>query len=300
MEVFLYIFIFMFSLISCILLLYEFKVSEKKVRIRKLLGLLFFIVIPIMLFMFNFIDPIIILITTSILAPTIGLIIAIKNIKTTKGLKLFSKVLGIIFSALALILGTGLFAMAFTGGTTVDKPIIYLYPTEETEISVTLGIPQNLTHTYPKYENSWNVLAKPNGDLIDLKTGRNLYSLYWEGLNTVKPNMSEGFVIEGKDTIAFLEEKLAILGLTEREANEFIIYWLPKLENNKYNFIRFQTLEEINNNMPLQITPTPDTIIRVVMEFKGLNKYVEISEQKLVTPIRNGFVVVEWGGTEIR
>lgn len=180
------------------------------------------------------------------------------------------------------------------------KPIIYLYPEQETKVSVIVGNPQNLTHTYPKYNNSWNVLAKQNGDLIDLETGRNLYALYWEGINTVKPNLTEGFIVEGKDTIAFLEEKLEILGLTEREADEFIIYWLPQLENNKYNFIRFQTMEEINNNMPLQITPTPDTIIRVMMEFKELDKKIDVREQILNTPTRDGFVVVEWGGTEIK
>ena len=179
------------------------------------------------------------------------------------------------------------------------KPIIYLYPAEETQVTVTVGNPEKLTYTYPKYENSWNVLAKPNGDLIDLKTERSLYALYWEGINTIPPNISEGFVVEGKDAISFLEEKLAILGLTEREANEFIIYWLPQLESNKYNFIRFQTMKEIDNNMPLDVTPTPDTTIRIMMEFKGLDKMINVKEQLLETPQRNGFVVVEWGGTEI-
>lgn len=181
----------------------------------------------------------------------------------------------------------------------VYKPIIYLYPTKETKVSVSLGNPQNLSHTYPKYEGQWNVLAKPNGDLIDIKTGRSLYSLYWEGINTITPNMKEGFVIEGKNTIPFLEEKLALLGLTEREANEFIIYWLPKLENNQYNFIRFQTIEEINKNMPLTVTPNPDSTIRVMMEFKALDEYIQVPEQKIVTPKRKGFVLIEWGGTEV-
>ena len=180
------------------------------------------------------------------------------------------------------------------------KPIIYLYPKVETEVTVKVGNPQNLTHTYPKYKNEWQVLAKPNGDLKDIKTGRNLYALYWEGINTVKPNMNEGFIVKGEDTIKFLEEKLEILGLNEREAEEFIVYWLPKLESNKYNFIRFQTEEEINNNMPLEITPKPDTVIRIVMEFKKLENPIQIQEQKLITPQRTGFTVVEWGGTEIK
>ena len=180
------------------------------------------------------------------------------------------------------------------------KPIIYIYPEEETKVTVKVGNVQNLICTYPKYDNGWEVIAKPNGDLVDCKTGRNLYALYWEGINTVEPNMEEGFVVKGEDTIKFLEEKLEILGLNEREANEFIIYWLPKLESNKYNFIRFQTEEEINNNMPLEITPAPDTIIRVMMEFKALEEPIKVQEQQLETPQRNGYTVVEWGGTEIK
>lgn len=183
---------------------------------------------------------------------------------------------------------------------TIDKPVIYLYPEQETEIEVKVIYPERLTCTYPKYEDSWKVLASPSGDLTDMETGRNLYCLYYEGLNTIETSQDEGFVVKGEDTISFLEEKLEILGLTEREANEFIIYWLPKLEANEYNFIRFQTIEEINENMPLEITPTPDTVIRVMMEYKALEGYKEVKEQILTTPIREGFTVVEWGGTEIK
>ena len=51
--------------------------------------------------------------------------------------------------------------------------------------------------------------------------------------------------------------------------------------------------------MPLEVTPKPDTLIRVMMEFKSSNKYVDLKEQKLDIPERKGFVVVEWGGTEL-
>lgn len=183
------------------------------------------------------------------------------------------------------------------------KPIIYLYPQTETKVTVKLGKEKNLLYTYPKYQNYWEVLAKPNGDLIDQKSGRSQYALYWEGKNIKSYNKlegKEGFIVKGEDTIKFLEEKLEILGLTEREANEFIIYWLPKMESNTYNYIRFQTKEEIEENMPLTITPTPDTIIRVMMEFKPLQEKIEVKEQKLTTPKREGFVAVEWGGTKIQ
>jgi len=179
------------------------------------------------------------------------------------------------------------------------KPIIYLYPEQETEVTLELKDISILTHTYPTYSSEgWNVLAKPNGDLIDLNTGRNLYSLYWEGKNDTKLDMSVGFVIEGRDTISFLEEKLALLGLSQREANEFIIYWLPQMENNKYNFIYFVQTEEMNEYMPLEVTPAPDTSIRILMKFKALDKYIEVKEQEIKTPERKGFVLVEWGGTK--
>lgn len=180
----------------------------------------------------------------------------------------------------------------------VDKPLIYLYPEEETEIAVKLGNPQKISHSYPKYENKWVVTAKPNGDLT--YNNRYYYGLYWEGKNAPKIKLDEGFVVKGSDSITFLEEKLAILGLNEREANEFIIYWLPKLENNPYNFIKFASMEVQNKYMPLNIEPKPDTLIRVMMAYKGLDNPIKIKEQILEpSPKRNGFVVIEWGGTEI-
>ena len=180
------------------------------------------------------------------------------------------------------------------------KPIIYLYPEEEIEVSVRLGKPEKITCSYPKYGNGWDVIAKPDGTLIDKDTNRVLYSLYWEGEYNDPISMDEGFVVKGEDTSEFLENKLAILGLNEKESEELIIYWLPIMEKNEYNFIRFATAEEINEIMPLEFSKEPDSVIRVFMQFKEVNKDFEVKEQQLETPEREGFVVVEWGGTEIK
>ena len=183
----------------------------------------------------------------------------------------------------------------------IDKPIIYIYPTETIDVNIKLGKKENLSCTYPKYYNGWNVTANPDGTLIDNNTGRKLYALYWEGKDFVKDiNMNEGFCIKGEDTIKFLEEKLEILGLNEREAEEFIIYWLPKMENNKYNYIRFETIEEQNIAMPLDINPKPDTLIRIMMDWKGLENKIEVKEQILTPTKREGYTVVEWGGSELK
>lgn len=182
------------------------------------------------------------------------------------------------------------------------KPIIYLYPTEDTNINIKLGNKDNLICTYPSYtENGWNVLAKTNGSLTNLDNGRELYSLYYEANNLVKFTVKEdGFIVKKDNVQEFLEEKLAILGLNEIEAEEFIVYWLPKLQENEYNYIRFATNEEINKNMPLSFSVEPDTLIRVLMTYKGVKFPINVKEQKLESQDRNGFVAVEWGGTEIK
>jgi hypothetical protein len=97
-----------------------------------------------------------------------------------------------------------------------------------------------------------------------------------------------------------LEEKLAILGLSDREKEEFIIYWLPRLFDKEYLYIRFATNDEINENMPMKITPAPDSIIRVWMTFKEVDETYKCKEQKLnPAKERNGFTVVEWGVVEL-
>ena len=76
------------------------------------------------------------------------------------------------------------------------KPIIYLYPTEETEVNVKLGNSEKITCSYPEYIDGWDVIAKPNGTLTYTETGRELYSLYWEGKDSnVNVNTEEGFVV---------------------------------------------------------------------------------------------------------
>lgn len=233
-----------------------------------------------------------------ILSSILALILGIIELKASKRKEIIYKWIASLGITLFILLAVVMYEQA---SGVVDKPIIYLYPEEETKVSVELPKDDRLLVSYPKYEESWEVLAKENGDLVDLETGRNLYSLYYESKNVIDFKVeNEGFVVKGEDTAKFLEEKLDILGLNEREAEEFIIYWLPKLEENKYNYIRFASEEEIEENMPLEISPKPDTTIRVLMTFKGLDREIEVEEQKLETLEREGFVAVEWGGTEIK
>ena len=179
------------------------------------------------------------------------------------------------------------------------KPVIYLYPTKVTNVSVKLGAPEKLLVSYPTYIDGWKVEAQPDGNLKDLQTGRGLYSLYYEANNTTTHGLhSTGFVVKGEDTATFLEAKLAELGLNDREAEEFIIYWLPQMQGNAYNYIYFATGAEASKNMPLEVSPAPKTSIRINMEWKALDAPIEVKPQVLPkTPTRDGFTLVEWGGT---
>jgi len=177
------------------------------------------------------------------------------------------------------------------------KPVIYLYPEQETDVTVHLALDGELTAAYPAYDDSWHITAQPDGTLND-KSGRQYYCLYWEGISPVEFDMSCGFVVPGVETAAFLEKALAQLGLTEKESNEFIIYWLPLMQDTPFNLITFQS-EAYTRTAALHIDPAPDTLIRVFMAWKPLNQPVELRPQVLTAPERRGFTAVEWGGTRI-
>ena len=179
-----------------------------------------------------------------------------------------------------------------------EKPVLYLYPEEETLVSVGLDLGGALTSSDPAYEEGWRVLAAPDGTLTDPETGRTYYCLFWEADLETAHDFSTGFCVAGEETAAFLEGALADLGLTQREANEFLIYWLPRMEENPYNLISFET-GAYTDAAGLAIDPAPDTLLRVFMAWKGLEEPVEVAPQTLTAPVRTGFTAVEWGGAEV-
>ncbi len=112
-------------------------------------------------------------------------------------------------------------------------------------------------------------------------------------------DLSKGFCVAGSDTESFLREKLTYMGLTEEEMNEFIVYWLPRIEHNRFNLISFQS-GAYTNSAKLDITPNPDSLLRIFMVYVPLEEAADIEPQQLETFERKGFTVVEWGGSEIK
>jgi hypothetical protein len=181
----------------------------------------------------------------------------------------------------------------------VDKPVIYLYPEKEQKISVNLGFDGTELYTWPQIDNkqNWTVTAQPDGMLKD-NAGEEYPYLFWEGkMNSYAwVNMNEGFVVEANETETFLRDKLKVLGLNSREYTDFITFWSPRLRKNKFNLIRFET-SAYNKEVPLQVSPAPESSQRILMVYKGLEEPISVKEQVLKPFTRKGYTLIEWGGT---
>lgn len=183
------------------------------------------------------------------------------------------------------------------------KPVIYLYPEQETKVNVQLDFNGTLTSTYPTLPpEGWSVTAQPDGTLTD-EEGRSYRYLFWEGVANVDWKQDSGFLVKAEDAREFLEESLTQLGLNELEQNDFITYWLPKLEKNGESFVTFAA-EQYTDNAVLTVTPQPDSVLRVQMLISKVDDsnraaFQKLPEQELPRFEREGFVLVEWGGTDL-
>lgn len=184
-----------------------------------------------------------------------------------------------------------------------EKPVIYFYPEVIQTVDVTLKPAGDFTFTYPAYENGWKITANPDGRLTH--KGKTYPYLFWEAKTNTdlsSVDVSTGFVIEQQNTIAFLEEKLNAFGFTSQERTDFITYWGPRLAAEKRAFVQFIWGDAANQFGELNISPQPDHVNRVYIQWKSL-KDGEIIDQPSPQSIpalnRSGFDVLEWGGVEL-
>ena len=180
----------------------------------------------------------------------------------------------------------------------VKKPIIYFYPEEEMDLGVTFVYEEMLTTTYPKYDNGWSIHLKEDGKFTVPGGNREYYGLYYESIPNYECTFDEGFYVTKENAASFLEEKMDYMGFTNRETDEFIMYWLPILERNEQSLVYFEQTEERNEESPLIFSTAPDTLIRTCIHIKKVNAPVDMVPQELTHVERVGFTVTEWGGQE--
>lgn len=183
-----------------------------------------------------------------------------------------------------------------------EKPVIYLYPTQAMLIDVSLRPKGELLFTYPEYKNGWQVHAKPNGELT--MNDKTYNYLFWESnqnRNQIPFDRTNGFIVEKENVIAFLENKLSDFGLNNKEQGDFITYWGPKLIQHPRNFVHFIYNEDCNQFAELSISPKPDHVYRIYMVFAPISDAgnQNYTEQIIPKIKREGFTVIEWGGSQL-
>lgn len=177
------------------------------------------------------------------------------------------------------------------------KPVIYLYPETAQDVRVQVAPTGGFTKVEPAYpDDGWFVHAKPNGQLFNYADKTQYPYLFWEGHGYDYTKPSYGFVMKKEEVGEKMKHILATLGLNEIETADFLEFWQEKLEQAPYVFVTFLPQEQFDAMVPLTIEPTPDTVIRVFMDYTLLEQSITVQEPTLQTPKRNGFTVVEWGG----
>jgi len=184
----------------------------------------------------------------------------------------------------------------------VKKPVIYLYPESDTELSVQLKTKGNLTFSYPDYSKGWKGMAHPDGS-IDIN-GTHYPYLFWESeqrFNTVDQELG-GFVINRKNVVESLEKYLTELGFNDKEKTDFITFWGPQLQQHEEVMIQFVLNDACDEFATLEIEPKPAHLNRVYMIWSTTNDLKPIfPKQQLLKKLeRDGFDVLEWGGIELK
>lgn len=176
------------------------------------------------------------------------------------------------------------------------KPVVYLYPQQKQQVSVKIGA--QVVNSDPAYSGGWNnVTAYPDGSL---SYGGKVYgSLFWDGYGYGPyPDIDSGMIVKTSDVVSTVKDQLARQGLNGQETSDFLNYWKPKLEtvSQPYTRLTWFNTAQMNRLAPLDISPAPQTLIRVFLDFQGLDKPYDLKPQHLSSLDRNGFTVVEWGG----
>ena len=184
----------------------------------------------------------------------------------------------------------------------IGKPAIYIYPEKIQKTSVKLKIKGELTKDIPKYNDGWNVIVKPNGQMKVIGGNSQItYDyLFYENTVTKIITNDEAWLVEKDKLKEWFNIYLYKFGLNKFEADEFIDYWIPKLNSNypnkKYVSIKLLDKKYLDEYMNLNITPKPDKTLRLEFVFRGFNTKFKTKEPIITPFLRNGYYAVEWGG----
>ena len=199
-----------------------------------------------------------------------------------------------------------------------SKPLVYFYPKKTTEIKFGIRSPQKFLVLDPLPANNnwnypeWSFSATPQSELTIVPDkanngAKNYDYIFYEtdAPAEVFNRNYPGWQIPLSEFDTWMNKTLPELGLNEKETKDFYDFWsenlkeyAPNLKEYKYLRITMMDYESLDELGKLEISPIPDTIIRVdfIIEPTNDDSLASITQTpKISTPERKGFVVAEWG-----
>lgn len=177
------------------------------------------------------------------------------------------------------------------------KPVVYLYPEQTQDVSVTIEPKGGFTKTIPApVGNTWKVKASPNSELYYYEDGQTYPYIFWESKSDEGSVPEQGFVMAKDDVPAEMDQLLSDAGLNTQEKKDFMEFWQPFLQDSPYVFVTFVAQSEIDMVAPMSVTPSPDYMLRVFMYYEPLQKPIDVKPLPIHVSPRHGFSVIEWGG----
>jgi hypothetical protein len=72
-------------------------------------------------------------------------------------------------------------------------------------------------------------------------------------------------------------------------------------KNAPFYRVSFLTTPQVDKIFPMTVTPTPDSILRIFMDWQPMNQkpVSPLPPETLPQLIRSGFTMVEWGGLKL-
>jgi hypothetical protein len=174
----------------------------------------------------------------------------------------------------------------------VAKPNIYIYPIEETEVTVRLVFPSGgeITVSDPPYDDGWTVDVTPEGTIDGDHT-----FLFYEGWSPGRVQHSEGWVVPREELEEFFRENLAATHFFEHEIEDFVEFWVPRLVDHPYFAIYPQYNPIYDEMVGLEVEPEPWTVIRLAYVVRGLEEEFELMPAAIPAYEIGGFTIHEWG-----
>lgn len=177
----------------------------------------------------------------------------------------------------------------------VLKPNIYLYPTENTNLDVSISFPLGgkIITSIPDFKTGWKINVDTNGII------NNKYDfLFYESEQPDVWQMDKGWIISKSELEWFFTENLTKYGFSGREIKDFTDYWIPRLKDYEFYEIYPQESDIINTVIKLEFSKSPDALLRLFYLIRGTDSD---TNNKIIIPTDNfqfkriGFCITEWG-----